>query len=374
MEYKCNNMNNLFSSTRFFLTVFFVGLLFYSDCQCTTSSNITTTYAQNNGQDGIMFDLFAINDITVSCFDVNWDPGTFNYEVYFKSGTAQGFQTNSGAWTLVGSGSGVTSAGNGNPTPIALNSSVGVCSGELVSFYITNTGAGHANLNYTNGTSLGNVFVSDANIQVREMYGKAYPFSSSYSPRVFNGTIYYDGGSCAILPIELIDFQAKMIDNRWVDLRWKTASEKDNDYFLIERSIDLDNWEFVFQVDGAGNSTQELSYSTKDLKPYLGLSYYRLTQVDFDGQSTSGKIRSVEINPENGGDLSIYPNPTSGKLKISGNKEQLKNLQLFDSAGQKVRINILASECHNVTIDMSDLTLGVYFFRSEDKTYKIVKM
>lgn len=179
--------------------------------------------------------------------------------------------------------------------------------------------------------------------------------------------------SSVLLPIEILNFQIAAKEGRWVDLEWQTASEKDNDHFEIHRSVDLKNWEFVTQVEGAGNSTELLNYSTKDLNPYIGFSYYRLTQVDLDGASTSSGTRSVVFNAEYNGDLSIYPNPTSGKLKITGKQHQLQNLQLFNSLGQQISMNILANETHNITIDISNLDSGVYFLRTEEKSYKLVK-
>ncbi|MCJ8291626.1 MAG: T9SS type A sorting domain-containing protein [Crocinitomicaceae bacterium] len=177
-----------------------------------------------------------------------------------------------------------------------------------------------------------------------------------------------------LLPIELISFQAKEVDNRRVDLTWQMASEMDNDYFEIHRSVDLDNWKFVTEVDGAGNSIELLNYTAEDLYPLTGLSYYRLTQVNFNGQSSFGEIRSVIINSENSGsNLSIYPNPTSGDLKITGLEHQLQNLRLFSSIGQRIKMNVLTSGSNNVTIDLSNLSSGIYFLKSNDRAYKIVK-
>ena len=351
----------------------FLGSLAKANSQCVTGSNIVTTYAQNNGQDGIMFDVVALNNISIVCFDANFDPGTFDYEIYYKFGTAQGFQGNPGAWTLVGNGFGVTSAGNSNPTPLNLNSSIGVCGGDRVAFYITNTGPGSANANYTNGTAINNVYASDANLQVREMYGKSYPFANSYSPRVFNGTIHYNTGGCIALPVELLNFEVKEIENRKVRLRWQTASEQDNDYFEVHRSIDLESWELVTTVDGVGNSTVLVNYSTEDLEPYMGLSYYKLIQVDNNGELTLSDVRSITLLLDNERDLSIYPNPTLGVLNITGSRSQLGKLELFNSVGKKLEVNILASGDHSVTIDVSNLTQGLYLLKSSERSYKILK-
>ena len=346
---------NLFYLKNILVILLIAGMSSFSNGQCTTSSNITTTYSHNNGHNGIMFDLVAINNILITCFDMNFNPGTLDYEVYFKIGTAQGFQTNAGSWTLIGNGAGITSAGNGNPTPINLNQSVGICTGNRVAFYITNTGSGSANANYTNGTSINNIFVADANIEVREMYGKGYPFSSSFSPRVFNGTIYYNTGSCLPVPIELTDFQALEKEDRWVDLIWQTASEINNDYFTIERSKDGLDWNELNTIKGSGNSSSILNYNTTDYSPLYGISYYRLKQTDFDGKPEYSKIRSVNLEMTD--NLEMYPNPTNNQITIVGSSNELEKVTIYNSLGQDVTLLTQQSEINEtkVVIDLLKL-------------------
>jgi hypothetical protein len=85
------------------------------------------------------------------------------------------------------------------------------------------------------------------------------------------------------LPIELLNFSAKSIDNA-VQLTWATAAEINNDFFTIERSSDGNNWEIISYVYGAGNSNYVIDYEYTDEMPLEGISYYRLKQTDFDGQ------------------------------------------------------------------------------------------
>ncbi|MBK7130998.1 MAG: hypothetical protein IPM74_18620 [Crocinitomicaceae bacterium] len=94
------------------------------------------------------------------------------------------------------------------------------------------------------------------------------------------------------LPIELISFTAELIEGV-VDLKWQTASEEENDYFVVQRSIDGFTWESIAVVDGAGNSSVLLSYEAEDRIPYLGLSYYRLKQVDMNGAFSFSDTRVI---------------------------------------------------------------------------------
>lgn len=157
------------------------------------AQSLTTTFASNNGQSGNMFDVVALSDVTINDLDVNLDPGSWTVEVYVVTAgtTFVGNETNAGAWTLVGTAS-VTSAGTNVATNLGLSLGYTVTTGSTQGFYVTvNNGSG---MNYTNGTTLGAVFASDANMQILEGVGKSYPFGSTFTPRVWNGTIHYTTG------------------------------------------------------------------------------------------------------------------------------------------------------------------------------------
>ena len=119
------------------------------------------------------------------------------------------------------------------------------------------------------------------------------------------------------LPIKLLFFDARMKKNKAVDLFWETSLEINNDYFTIERSTDGMNFEDVVLVDGAGNSSTPIQYSTIDENPLIGRSYYRLKQTDFDGKFTYSNIIYVDFEtkkliPEKSIDFAVVPNPAIG--------------------------------------------------------------
>jgi len=96
------------------------------------------------------------------------------------------------------------------------------------------------------------------------------------------------------LPIELMEFNGKQngVNNL---LYWNTASEQNNDYFTLERTTDGDNWEEVTRMNGAGNSQEVLSYSYLDSQYERGkVNYYRLSQTDFDGNSETFNVISID--------------------------------------------------------------------------------
>ncbi|GAB5418160.1 MAG: hypothetical protein Crog4KO_32400 [Crocinitomicaceae bacterium] len=91
-----------------------------------------------------------------------------------------------------------------------------------------------------------------------------------------------DVAACTPLPVELSSFSAELVIDR-VSLRWATQSENNNDYFVVQKSQDLVNWEQTDVVYSNGNSTSQIMYYSIDRNPYSGTSYYRLVQVDVDG-------------------------------------------------------------------------------------------
>ena len=176
-----------------------------------------------------------------------------------------------------------------------------------------------------------------------------------------------------LLPVELLEFNAIVTTKRSVLLNWTTLSEYENDFFEIWRSTDLENWEFVASVDGFGNGSELTTYSTEDVNPVLGLSYYKLIQVDIDGVSSDEGTRSVVLSPEQNGELVIYPNPSSSIVKITGPKSELESIKVFDVQGHEIKLEYISTGEQNVTIDISMLDSGVYLLHTTNAIYKMVR-
>ena len=111
------------------------------------------------------------------------------------------------------------------------------------------------------------------------------------------------GGSFNSLPIELLYFSATVEENNHVVLEWKTGSEINNEFFYVERSTDGVNFEVIEVVNGAGDSQDELAYKTYDFDAPIGIVYYRIRQIDFDGENEVFNIKSVFISTDKQVDL-----------------------------------------------------------------------
>jgi hypothetical protein len=174
-----------------------------------------------------------------------------------------------------------------------------------------------------------------------------------------------DNEICLIapLPIELLAFNGKKKGAN-IELEWVTASELNNDYFIIEKSLDGIEFEQVGTiVDGAGTSNNQRYYQLTDSEPYPGMNYYRLKQVDFDGSFAYSEIKAVNFNNALEG-VYTYPNPSKGgfTLTLETMFDTKGSMVLIDAHGQQIENFQLKLErgTNQIRIDR-DLPSGIYF-------------
>jgi len=188
-------------------------------------------------------------------------------------------------------------------------------------------------------------------------------------------------GNGTPLPISLLDFNVRPVLNQ-VEITWTTASETNNDFFTIERSQDGREFIPIGVVDGAGNSNTILKYKLMDADTYVGVSYYRLKQTDFDGKFEYSEIKSVNfMKPNVGHNWSIYPNPSdiSGVYLVTGLLESdLLQVQLTDLTGKVVFSDRLSTdnESANYFLDFKHVNSGIYYLTivdgSQTTTMKLI--
>lgn len=177
---------------------------------------------------------------------------------------------------------------------------------------------------------------------------------------------YFTCPSCiSNLPIELIEFNALKTD-RTVQLNWSTNSEKDNDYFTLEKSVNGIDFEVVGYMNGMGTVSNEHHYTLVDANPFNGISYYRLKQTDFNGIFTYSNI--VPINFKEEYSYAIVPNPASEFVLVTGKNTNKITVAIFNSLGQQMEINP-NFETEGVFIPTAHLSKGAYTVRitSQDK-------
>jgi hypothetical protein len=157
------------------------------------------------------------------------------------------------------------------------------------------------------------------------------------------------------LPIELLSFEGEAMGD-FVLLNWETASERDNDFFSVQRSGDGVEFASIGTIKGAGTSSELLAYAFHDTSPLNGMVYYRLKQTDFDGKTAYSKV--IRIISESSASFVVYPNPVrNGKLFTTHSA----SYSVFNSVGQK-----LVTAQGTKEIDVSTLAPGIYLLRSEN--------
>ncbi|MES2556890.1 MAG: T9SS type A sorting domain-containing protein [Bacteroidota bacterium] len=178
------------------------------------------------------------------------------------------------------------------------------------------------------------------------------------------------------LPVELLDFNANCADEK-VLLTWATESERDNDFFTIEKSCDGFGFEKVATIPGAGNSSVTQHYTLTDPQPCHGTSYYRLSQTDYNGNMEVFDL--VTVSCGNATEALLYPNPASTSFSLMGNLNAKDQLQLFSSNGELVRdfSEQLSDTKSLLTVDIRGISSGVYLLRlagqgSNPVIYKLV--
>jgi hypothetical protein len=160
-------------------------------------------------------------------------------------------------------------------------------------------------------------------------------YNSQASPSTFVTV-----GSESSFPVEWLAFSAEA-EGRAVRLRWTTGSERNNDYFTVERSADGQFFEALGEVEAAGNSDLPVSYQSLDAQPLAGLAYYRIRQTDLDGKTSWSKRVEVRFGPEGG--VRAYPNPARDLVYVETTLAVAPEaIALYTLQGQRLELPLSA--------------------------------
>jgi hypothetical protein len=164
------------------------------------------------------------------------------------------------------------------------------------------------------------------------------------------------------LPIELNSFIVKATPKD-VNVNWQTATEKNNDYFAIERSSDGRTFAPIGEVKGAGTTLTPQNYTYTDEKPLRGINFYRLKQVDFDGQFSYSPVVSVVFGKV--GNVVLYPTPTKSTMNVRLEEafQTEASWQVIDLVGRVITAGIFPAEQTDMQIPVGTLSEGNYVLR-----------
>ncbi len=182
-----------------------------------------------------------------------------------------------------------------------------------------------------------------------------YTFSRSTDP----------AGYCLLLlPVKLISFSASYIAKK-VLLEWEIDNPADVKRFIVERSDVPNQWMELKTIPG---NDQSRNYSTIDENPPAGRIYYRIKFIEKNNTLSYSPVRQVTTGKYN--EFSIYPNPATNKIFITGNFNYPASLKLLDLSGKIIfQKNLLNSPA---TIDLPHLPAGIYFLRVNEAVQKLV--
>ena len=189
----------------------------------------------------------------------------------------------------------------------------------------------------------------------------------------------FTGGESSALPVELVSFNASVKQNS-VQLSWKTETEVNNYGFEIERSSNNETFTKYSFIRGSGNSNSDKHYSFTDNNLQNGTYYYRLKQLDTDGQFSYSDVvkATIDYTPNSFALSQNYPNPFNPSTKISWQSpvSGWQTLKVYDILGNEVatlvnefreagsyEVEFSANGGSASGRNASQLTSGVYIYK-----------
>jgi hypothetical protein len=179
-------------------------------------------------------------------------------------------------------------------------------------------------------------------------------------------------GDCSLLPVELISFDGKLMEKA-VKLAWQSATEINNDFFTLERSLDGRNYETIAIVKGQSTSYENHSYEYFDENPLFGVNYYRLTQTDFDGTfEVFDKILAIEYISDV--KVKVYPNPVihdQFQLAYNSNQGGALQVEIYSVAGKILYQENFRTrkDLNYFDISLSGLSDGIYIVKTNQNNF-----
>ena len=179
------------------------------------------------------------------------------------------------------------------------------------------------------------------------------------------------------LPVSIIDFTGKANEKN-IDIKWSTASEKDNASFVVEKSLDGKVWSVIGSIKGARTSNVVNNYGLVDYKPSAGIQYYRLKQLDLDGSVNYSKAIAVNFTQTVSMSVNLFPNPAKDVLNITteNNANGEISIQIVNSMGESMYNQVLNAGLTQ-TIDIASYIPGIYYVtvisEGESKIFRLLK-
>ncbi len=221
-------------------------------------------------------------------------------------------------------------------------------------------------LNLNNSTTLfNNTGIFNINVDGNRMFGfplNASGWDISYNP---NNVVLTITGP---LPVELLNFSGE-VKNNHISLLWTTTNETDHLGFEIQRSKNANQWESIGFVTNRNDTNTISEYFFNDFSPLPVFNYYRLKQVDTNGEFSFSKVISIQYSQSKY--FRISPNPINSHFNIIGLEEG--TFKIYNNVGRIIKHGFFL----NSSINIENFPKGVYYIQlysgTENYTKKIIK-
>lgn len=220
---------------------------------------------------------------------------------------------------------------------------------------------------------------SDTGTEIVEHYGHHFSTASSYlkSPmpvptpngdKVMFKSDFGDANTDVIYAFEVT--VAAPLAVEWIDpliatkrdnnvfLKWTVAQQVNNEKFVVEHSVDGYSFEAIETIPGDGDLSSLKAFRAVHQRPSIGDNYYRIKQIDYDGQFDYSNVASIYFEDSA---ISIYPNPTHDHINIQSD-DNIEKVMLFNSLGQ-----LSLSSTNSTNLDISNLPKGIYTILVQSK-------
>jgi hypothetical protein len=176
--------------------------------------------------------------------------------------------------------------------------------------------------------------------------------------------------NCLVLPVQMLSFDAKP-DQRKVNVTWVTASEHNSAFFEVQRSLDATSWERLGDVAAMGNTQNTTNYAFVDENPHSGMNYYRLRQVDLNGDEVYTDHVAVLFR-RTGLPIEVYPNPAKESISASFTSDMAGVMQwrVMDMSGRIVQQGSFSAQngTNRMDVNLTRVESGSYMLELMDAT------
>lgn len=409
---------------------------YYAQANSTATGSLFTTLIGGNGASGNMFDVTALNTITIDGVEMHFATANIvtTVEVWYRVGSFVGFENSNVGWTQAYTTT-VTTNGANISTPIPGTFAINIPAGQTYGIYVTSV-SGNPTTNYTNGSVLNALYASNSDLQLFEGKGGGY-FSVINSPRIFNGTLKYTKVGCTspVVPVVLTagatpvitigSSQPSVCPGGTVNIgvtgantyTWSTGANGP----LITPTVNATtNYSVIGETTPGCSSTASVTitalavpsvsaassaslicngqtasltasgaatyvWNTSATTTVIAVSPTTTTSYTVTGTGSNGCVNtyviSQAVSPCTGIDskvtavngILVYPNPNTGEFTIELNNGSIKNIDVMDLTGRIVLSN--SSNNDKVDFNIKNLANGVYYVRIQsNSTVDVIKI